>query len=215
MNGLVLSMFDRTGNMLRPWADAGYRCMAVDLRHTTHEADGIEWVGADVAAWLPPRCEYRIVFAFPPCTDLAVSGARWYRTKGLGALAEALRLVDAGRQVCEWSDAPWMLENPVSTLSTYWREPDHRFDPCDYGAYLDPPGDAYTKRTCLWVGGGFVMPPARPVPPAEGSKMHRVAPGPLRADIRSETPRGFAQAVFLANTGQTAVETVQTGLWAS
>jgi len=92
-----------------------------------------------------------------------------------------------------------MIENPVSTLSTYWRKPDYMFDPCDYGRYLDPPGDAYTKKTCLWVGNGFVMPPKKPVPPVEGSKIHRMPPSKDRGYLRSVTPMGFAEAVFQAN----------------
>jgi hypothetical protein len=58
-----------------------------------------------------------------------------------------------------------MLENPVGVLSSYWRKPDHTFDPCDYGGYLNPAGDAYTKKTCLWTGGGFIMPGKKPVDP--------------------------------------------------
>lgn len=169
----VLSLCDRTGNMLRPWADAGYDCLAVDIQHTGDEVrEGIRYVGADVRYWIPPRGEYVAVFAFPPCTNLAVSGARWFKDKGLRGLIDGLELVERCRAICEWSGAPWMLENPVSTLSTYWRKPDHLFDPCEYGGYLIPPGDAYTKRTCLWVGGGFTMPPKRPVQPTLGSMMH-------------------------------------------
>jgi len=135
-----------------------------------------------------------VVFAFPPCTNLAVSGARWFRDKGLAGLIDGLRVVEATRRICEWSGAPWMLENPVSTLSTYWRPPDYQFDPTDFAGLFE--ADAYTKRTCLWVGGGFVLPRKAWAEPVDGSKMHRLPPSADRADLRSETPRGFAQAVF-------------------
>src|SRR5690606_592719 len=196
--GLVLSLCDRTGVMVRPWLDAGYECWVVDLQHPPGETrDGrLVRVGADVLSWLPPRAEYRIAFAFPPCTDLAVSGARWFRDKGLAGLAGALATVERCRRICEWTGAPWMLENPVGTLSTYWRKPDATFDPCDFGGYLEGGGDAYTKRTCLWFGGGFVMPERRRVEPVEGSRMHRLPPSARRGDLRSETPEGFARAVF-------------------
>jgi hypothetical protein len=130
---------------------------------------------------------------------LAVSGARWFREKGLHGLTNALEIVEACVRLCEWSGARWMLENPVSTLASYWRRPDFIFDPCHYGGYLTPAGDAYTKRTCLWTGGGFVMPPRRAVAPTEGSRMHRLPPTMDRSDMRSQTPKGFAQAVFEAN----------------
>jgi hypothetical protein len=104
--------------------------------------------------------------------------------------------------MCEASGAPYMIENPVGTLSTYWRDPDYSFDPNDYG-------DPYTKKTLLWTGNGFVMPPVvKPgdmfeaptwVEPTEGSKMHKLPPSADRADLRSVTPQGFADAVFRAN----------------
>lgn len=198
---LVLSLCDRTGVMVQPWLEAGYRCMIVDTQHPKGETvEGrLTKVGADISTWLPPRTTYAAAFAFPPCTHLAKSGARWFKDKGLAALIEGLELVEASRRICEWTGAPWLLENPSGTLSTYWRKPDHSFDPHHYGGYLPDGGDAYTKLTCLWVGGGFVMPERRPVEPVDGSKMHLIPPSPERADLRSVTPEGFARAVFAAN----------------
>lgn len=199
---LVLSLCDKTGVMVQPWLEAGYRCMIVDIQHPKGETvEGrLTKVGADITTWLPPLTEYAAVFAFPPCTHLAISGARWFKDKGLSALHEAIGLVEASRRIAEWSGAPWLVENPVGTLSTYWRKPDHTFDPNHYGGYLPNGGDAYTKKTCLWVGGGFVMPERREVEATEGSRMHFVPPGPERANIRSATPEGFARAVFAANS---------------
>jgi hypothetical protein len=92
-----------------------------------------------------------------------------------------------------------MIENPVGMVSSYWRKPDCTFDPCDYGSYLNPPGDSYTKKRCLWIGNGFVMPKTKRVIPIEGSKMHYLSPSKERQNLRSATPKGFAQAVFEAN----------------
>lgn len=219
MKGRVLSLCDLSGVMVEPWLAAGFDATIVD---TQHPAGVIEYrpndgwgllakVGADVRAWpkhlaseYGRRTEvidtaYDIVFAFPPCTDLAVSGARWYREKGLGALIGALEIVDACIKVCEASEAPYMIENPVGQLSTYWRKPDHAFDPLDFGAYVLS-GEQYTKRTHLWVGGGFVMPKKKPLPESdEPNPIHWAPPGPERANRRSLTPRGFAQAVYEAN----------------
>lgn len=201
---MVLSLCDRSGVMVKPWLDAGYRCTILDVQHPegTHtdlRSDLLTTVGADLATWLPPLDEYGIVFAFPPCTHLAQSGARWFKDKGIGKLIEGLALVEASRRICEWSGAPYLIENPVGQLSTYWRKPDHYFDPLDFGAYvLD--GEDYTKKTCLWVGGDFVMPEKRPVPMSTANNPIHWAPNNKdRADVRSVTPRGFAQAVFEAN----------------
>ena len=180
--------------MVKPWADAGYLCYCVDMQHPqgeTREGNIIK-VGADMLHWLPPKGE--IVFAafFPPCTDVAVSGARWFRDKGLGKLINALTLFKLSVDLAELIGAPYIIENPVCTVSSYWRKPDYSFDPCDYG-------DPYTKKTCLWAGNGFTMPTKKRVEPTEGSKMHLIPPGKDRANLRSATPEGFAAAVFDAN----------------
>lgn len=191
---IVLSLFDYTGNMVRPWLDAGYECWIVDIQHPLgeHREGNLVRVGADLRTWTPPRREYVAAFAFPPCTDLAVSGARWFQGKGLRRLSQAIDLFGRGVELCEWTGARWMVENPVSVIASHFRKPDHTFDPCDYG-------DPYTKRTCLWSGGGFVMPPKQPVPATQGSKMHLLPPSPERANLRSATPMGFARAVFNSN----------------
>jgi hypothetical protein len=193
-NPIVLSLCDYTGNMVEPWLEAGHECWIVDVQHEpgVHRDGNLVRVGADATEWLPPRRDYTICFAFPPCTHLAVSGARWFRKKGLSALSEAIDVFGACVNIAEWTDAPYMIENPVSTISTYYRKPDYNFDPCDYG-------DPYTKKTCLWIGSGFRMPWKAPVEPTEGSKMHLLPPGPERANKRSETPMGFAKAVYEAN----------------
>ena len=200
--GIVLSFCDRTGNMVKPWAEAGYQCWLYDMQHESGERqDGnIRRIGCDLRYCVPlPADKPAIVFAFPPCTHLAASGARWWKGKGLKALAEGIELVGRCADLCDKLDAPWMIENPIGCLSTHWRRPDAQFDPCDFGGYLDPPGDHYTKRTCLWVGNGFIVPIPKPVLPIEGSRMHLVSPSNDRANVRSETPMGFARAVFLAN----------------
>jgi len=139
--GVMISCFDESTIMATPWAEAGYLCYCVDIKHPPGETrqGNIIKVGADLMGWLPPRMP--IVFAafFPPCTDVAVSGARWFQDKGLGGLCYALRLFDQSVKLAEWTGALYLIENPVSTVSTYWRKPDYTFDPCDYG-------DAYQKK---------------------------------------------------------------------
>ncbi|MFC0268538.1 hypothetical protein [Kushneria aurantia] len=66
------------------------------------------------------------------------------------------------------------------------------------------PGDNYVKKTCLWSGNGFVMPPEYPFVGDEipDDRIHKCAPGDERGNIRSATPPGFARAVFAANGEQ-------------
>lgn len=74
---IVISLFDVTGNMVRPWASAGYHCYGVDWQHPAGETrrGNLTFVGADVREWLPPFATVKVLFALPPCTDVAVSGA--------------------------------------------------------------------------------------------------------------------------------------------
>jgi hypothetical protein len=181
-SGLVLSLFDFTGNMVKPWAEAGYETLCIDKQRD----------GTDILRWLPPRTEYRIVFAFPPCTDQAVSGARWFRDKGLAGLASAIELVERARDICEWCGAPWMIENPISVMSSYWRPPDAIFHPSDYTAF--ELNDNYTKATCLWLKG---LPPLNPTNLVEGRepRIHHMPPSADRWKLRSETYAGIANAM--------------------
>ncbi len=201
MSGKVLSLCDLSGVMVEPWWMAGYDCTIVDLQHPEgfdFSGDVVK-AGADVVEFRITRGVWDIVFAFPPCTHLANSGARWMQDKGLDGLVEALTVVNACLKLCIASGAPWMLENPVGQLSAYMGPPSYRFDPYEYGGYEGGENDGYTKRTCLWTGGGFVMPKRRPIDGTEGSRMHLIAPSETRANERSVTPAGFARAVFEAN----------------
>jgi hypothetical protein len=217
MSGLILSLCDRTGVMVQPWLEAGYRAVTVDLQpeinphpnrlHIMRDVRAFVWGGERDNPFLDSRehtwsvVKPSIVFAFPPCTHLAVSGARWFKSKGLSKLIEALQVVESCRAVCEHNGQPWMIENPVGRLSTLWRTPDHYFHPWQYTAH--EPADNYTKKTCIWSGGGFVMPQEATAPELLGvepdDRIHKAPPSEDRGDIRSVTPLGFARAVFAAN----------------
>ena len=202
----VLSLCDRTGNMVAPWLEYGVSCVTVDLQDAPSSHPLRRHITADVTTWHwrnlnmgPPS----MVFAFPPCTHLAVSGARWWKDKGLSSLIQALTVVEACRVLCVESESPYMLENPIGALATYWRKPDYSFHPVHYSGYAPKPEtDEYTKKTCLWVGGGFTMPDRKPGVPTLGSMMHRLPPSDDRADLRSATPMGFANGVFSANSSK-------------
>lgn len=199
MNWAAIFLCDRTGNMARPWAEAGYPCICVDTQHSIREdrRDGnITFVWGDVRSWYPPAgVRPLIVCAFTPCTHLSSSGARDHRKKAGWMLADALQLFDSCYMAAAWSGAPFMLENPVGRLSTHRRPPDYSFHPWEYG-------DPWFKKTCLWTGNGFVMPPKTHTEPPTGTeaKIWLMPPSDDRADLRSETPPAFARAVFLANS---------------
>ena len=228
--GNVICLFDYTGHMGRPWAHAGHTVHCYDIQH---QGVTTELVGSNGGSIVFHECDIMragLLFelqalnpifcaGFPPCNDLAVSGSRWFAAKRKNDLRyreKAMRLVYRSRDLFEALGAPWMLENPVSVISTEWRKPDYTFNPYEFGGYLPaddvhptwpsiiPPRDGYTKRTCLWTGSGFVQPQRRPVPidKETASIFHRkLGSKSLRTkQIRSATPRSFAMAVMLANT---------------
>ena len=206
---LVASLFDYTGNMLKPWHDAGYECHIFDIQHPpgiTQREDGMICYGVD----LSDLAEFDMLFsgkpefisAFPPCTHLALSGAAWFKGKGLRSLQESVSYFATSAEIADSFDCPYLIENPMSTISTYWRPPDHKFHPCHYSGYVDN-AENYTKETWLWTGGGFVMPPKRMhdlFEDPDKKYIHHQPPGPDRMNIRSATPMGFAKAVFEANS---------------
>lgn len=206
MKDVAIFLCDRTGIMARPWAEAGYECYCIDIQHSIRRprtVDNVTYIWGDVRNWSPlgsVASRIAFLFAFPPCTHVSSSGARDHRTKGVALLADALHLFSACYNAGRWCGAPFGIENPVGTLSTYMGRPDYYFEPWHYG-------DPWTKKTCLWTGNGFVMPPREVSDPYSvwpdweniRGRIHTMPPGHERGDRRSETPPGFARAVFRAN----------------
>lgn len=199
----VLSLYDYTGNWARPFAEAGWNVVLWDIKHTpdlfqTHS--NIMDASADYI--------YDHIFdnygtvdgilAAQPCTDFAVSGARWFAEKDASGQTEksiemvyqTLRIVD----LC--MPDFWVLENPISRIHNLVPElgpPRMYFDPFEFS-------DPYTKRTALYGDFNSNLKKS-PVAPTEGSKMHQRYGGKSERTkaMRSETPQGFAYAFYEAN----------------
>ena len=129
--------------------------------------------------------DWAMILAFPPCTHLAVSGARWFSEKrkdGRQQVAIDFFLRFAGAR-CERV----AIENPVSIMSTVWRKPDQIIQPWMFG-------DPYMKTTCLWFKN---LPPLVPTNIVKGreQKCWRMGPSPERARLRAQTYPGIAQGI--------------------
>lgn len=125
-----------------------------------------------------------LLIAHPPCTHLAGSGARWWKSKPAELQEEALEFVIA------LSNAPIpkiAIENPVGILSTKWRKPDQIIQPWQYG-------DPFVKTTCLWTKGLKKLVPFNPVDGREQA-CWKMPPGKNRWKERSRTYPGIAQAM--------------------
>jgi len=208
-HGVVVSLCDYTGNMVEPWADAGWTCYCVDTKHSIRRdrvEENIHYVWGDVRSWFPPA-RPAILFAFPPCTHLASSGARDFEKKAWPMLRDGMDLFWSCYHAAMWAGCPYMIENPVGRIAGIHGQAQYSFDPWEYG-------DDYQKKTCVWAGNGFVMPqPSVCTKPEQcQQRIWKMPPSPNRAAKRSETPRGFARAVFNANQ-HVATAYLKTGKW--
>lgn len=120
---------------------------------------------------------------FPPCTHLAVSGARWFGEKRKEQ-AEALSFV---RLLLDAPIPRIALENPISIISSRIRKPDQIIQPWQFG-------HGETKATCLWLKGLPLLKPTKIVKGRE-ARVWKMAPGPNRARDRSRTLQGVADAM--------------------
>lgn len=208
----VLSLYDITGRMVEPWAEMGHKCTIVDIEPTRKTLKSIRSIQADILRWNPHE-KYDIVFGFPPCTDLAASGARWWDEKAdidpnfqQKALRHFDRVFTIAKQVMA---SIVMVENPVGAITRFRRPPNYTFHPWEYSHLYYR--DAYQKRTCLWTNETFVMPPGRKHQPDLSDKIHKYGPSSERAFLRSVTPGGFAIGVFCYNAPISEVKKFRNG----
>ena len=125
---------------------------------------------------------FDLVIAHPPCTHLAVSGARWWPLKR----AEQAESVAFVRWIAD--NAPrYVIENPVGLLSTVWRKPDQIIQPWQHG-------HGETKATCLWLSGPPPLVPSKVVEGRE-ARCHREPQSKDRWARRSRTLPGVAAAM--------------------
>jgi site-specific DNA-cytosine methylase len=124
-----------------------------------------------------------LMIAHPPCTHLAVSGARWFKDKRQEQI-DALTFV----QLLMNAPIPCIaIENPISIISSAIRKPDQIIQPWQFG-------HGETKATCLWLKGLPKLQPTNIVSGRE-AKVHRMPPSPERWANRSRTYQGIADAM--------------------
>lgn len=129
--------------------------------------------------------EWDMIIAFPPCTHLAVSGARWFDAKRKDGRQQ--RAIDFFMLFAENICPRIAIENPIGIMSTVWRKPDQIIQPWQFG-------HGETKATCLWLKG---LPLLIPTEIVEGRKQRiwKMPPSPQRSFLRSKTYKGIALAM--------------------
>lgn len=242
--GKVIFLYSTSGLSEQPFLDAGYEVHSFDGQNIdSNNGQWFQWFSWFDATDLRKQADEIIakvqsvgavgapivlVFGFPPCDDLAVSGSRHFKRKleknpncQIQA-TERARLVEVVGNIAK---CPFAAENPVSVLATLWRKCNFIFHPYEYGGYLPEDDehpmypeyinarDAYPKKTCLWTGNGFTMPPKRLVEVprrSDGSVAYseqykKLGGKSLKTkNIRSASPRGFFEGL---------VQHMETKLW--
>jgi len=184
----VLIACEYSGKVRSAFEKMGHDAVSCDLLPT--EKPGFHYTG-DVFDIINEGWD--LMVAHPPCTDLAVSGAAWFKEKiADGRQQRALDFVKA------LMDAPIpmiAIENPISVISSKIRKPDQIIQPWMFG-------HRETKATCLWLKGLPKLVPTTDLkeetmalPRKERMRLHYLPPSADRWKIRSETFQGIADAM--------------------
>lgn len=159
-----------------------------------------EWhIQQDVLPLLNGRCGFKtmdgiehqidrkwdLIVAFPPCTHLAVSGARYFEKKRKDGRQQ--QGIDFFMEFTKADCDKIAIENPIGIMSTHYRKPDQIIQPWMFG-------HGETKATCLWLKNLPKLEPTNIVNGRE-QRIWKMPPGPERAKERSKTFQGIAKAM--------------------
>lgn len=131
------------------------------------------------------RYSWDMIIAFPPCTDLAVSGARWFKEKQVDGRQQ--RAIEFFKLFTDLPCPRIAIENPIGIMSSHYRKPDQIIQPWMFG-------HGEVKATCLWLKG---LPKLTPTNLVEGRepRLWKLPPSEDRAKLRSKTYAGIARAM--------------------
>lgn len=177
----VAVLCEFSGRVRHAFEENGYDAVSFDLLDT--EIPGKHIIG-DITKLGPGYFKkFDLVVAHPPCTDLAVSGARWFKYKQ----KEQREALDFVRWIMNLPVKHMAIENPVSIISSHIRKPDQIIQPWQFG-------HGETKKTCLWLKN---LPPLTPTDIVGGrnQRVHRLGPSKDRWKERSRTYPGIAKAM--------------------
>lgn len=188
----VLVACEYSGIVRDAFRSVGHDAISCDLLPT--EAEGPHYQGDlfDVIDY-----PFDLAVFHPPCTDLAVSGARHFEVKRLdgrqhASVAFFMQIVRRSHHIPKT-----VIEQPISIMSSLYRKPDQVIQPWQFG-------HAETKATCLWVKGLPLLVPthsergdlfAEQAPKERIARVHLMPPSPTRWKDRSRTYQGIASAM--------------------
>lgn len=198
----VLVACEYSGTVRDAFIKLGHEAVSCDLLPT--ESEGAHYQGDlfDVIDY-----PWDLVIAHPPCTDLAVSGAAWFKSKRMNGsqYASASFFMSIYRRTIH---VPMVaIENPVCIMSSLWRKPDQTIQPWMFG-------HPESKATCLWLKGLPLLQETNNVknifdtlPKNQQQRLHYLPPSEDRWKERSKTFSGIADAMA-AQWGAMSVEKI-------
>lgn len=182
----VLIACEFSGVVREAFRARGHDAWSCDLEPTLDQS--AYHLQENIFAVLQRRENWDLMIAFPPCTYLAVSGARWWDARQ----EEQKRAAWFFQELAQWPLVEKIaIENPIGIMSTVYRKPDQIIQPWQFG-------HGETKATCLWLKG---LPLLRPTNVVDGRvpRVHHESPGVknglTRAQRRSVTYQGIADAM--------------------
>lgn len=179
----VLIGCEESGVVTEAFRKRGINAWSCDLLPTSGRLPMFH-IQDDVLKVISEHPEIRMLIAFPPCTHLAVSGAKHFEQKRKDGRQQ--QGIDFFMALVNLHIEMICIENPVGIMSTLYRKPDQIIQPWQFG-------HGETKATCLWLYG---LPKLQPTKIVEGreQKIWKMSPGPERAKLRSKTYSGIAHA---------------------
>ena len=185
----ILVACEYSGRVREAFKAKGHEAWSVDLEPTDIPGSHLQ---QDVLELLNDGWDMMI--AFPPCTDLAVSGARYFAAKRADgrqqkSIAFFMALANAPiPRIC--------IENPIGIMSSIWRKPDQIIQPWQFG-------EPESKQTCLWLKNLPLLVHTKVLEKPESgywnnqtpSGQNKLGPGPKRAKLGSLTYQGVADAM--------------------
>lgn len=194
----VLIACEESQEVCKAFRSRGHEAYSCDVQEPS--GGHPEWhIMQDVIPLLNGRCSFKtidgiehsingkwdLIVSFPPCTHLAVSGARYFEQKRKDGRQQQgvdffMKFVNAD---CEKIS----IENPIGIMSTHYRKPDQIIQPWMFG-------HGETKATCIWLKN---LPKLEPTNIVDGreQRIWKMPPGPERAKLRSKTFPGIARAM--------------------
>lgn len=192
----VLVACEESQEVCKAFRDRGHEAYSCDIQYCS--GGHPEWhIKGDVLKLLNGgsfyTCDFKyheckkwdMIIAFPPCTDLAVSGARWFKQKQQNG--QQKKSVEFFMKFTHLTCDKVAIENPIGIMSTKYRKPDEIIQPWMFG-------HGETKATCLWLKNLPILIPTNIVEGRE-QKCWRLPPSEERSKLRAKTYTGIAKAM--------------------